>query len=136
MMSSHNIKFVQVHSICLKSIGWSFHPSKIFSTRITTSLSQCPVLLVLTLTLCRMEVFKGLTRLESTGTSPGIWNLDFELWTLDFFYELRMTQGYQLDHSLSQRLVKHIFDNVLLKHVGLIYALSLAVHLFFFVLSR
>ena len=39
-----------------------------------------------------------ITRLESTGTSPGIWTLDFGLWTLDFFYELRMTQGYQLDH--------------------------------------
>ena len=48
------------------------------------------------------------TRLESTWTSPGIWNLDFNLWTLDFFYELRMTQGYQLDHSLSQRLLKRL----------------------------
>ena len=28
-------------------------------------------------------------------------NLEFGLWTLDFFYELKMTQGYQLDHSLS-----------------------------------
>ena len=56
-------------------------------------------------------------------------NLEFGLWTLDFFYELRMTQGYQLDHSLSKRLLKHFFDNVLLEHVGL------AVHLFF-VLSR
>ena len=28
------------------------------------------------------------TRLESTGTSPGILNLDFDLWTLDFFYGL------------------------------------------------
>ena len=27
-----------------------------------------------------------------------------------------MTQGYQLDHSLSQKLFKHFFDNVLLKH--------------------
>ena len=71
------------------------------------------------------------TRLESTGTSPGIWNLDFDLWTLDFFYELRMTQGYQLDHSLSQRLLKHFFDNVLFKNVGLIHVLPLAVHLFF-----
>ena len=36
-----------------------------------------------------------------------ICNLDFGfLWTLDFFYGLRMTQGYQLDHSLSQRLLK------------------------------
>ena len=75
------------------------------------------------------------TRLESTGTSPGIWNLDFELWTLDFFYELRMTQGYQLDHSLSQRLLKHLFDNVLFENVGLIHVLPYAVHLFFSVLS-
>ena len=42
-----------------------------------------------------------------------------------------MTQGYQLDHSLSQRLFKHFFDNVLLEHVGLIHVLPLAVHLFF-----
>ena len=33
-------------------------------------------------------------------------NLDFGLWTLDFFYGLRMTQGCQLDHSLSQRLLQ------------------------------
>ena len=39
------------------------------------------------------------TRLESTGTSPGIWNLEFGLWTLDFFDWLRMTPGYQPDHS-------------------------------------
>ena len=31
-----------------------------------------------------------------------------------------MTQGYQLDHSLSKRLSKHFFDNVLPEHVGLI----------------
>ena len=37
------------------------------------------------------------TRLELTGTSPGIWNLDFVLWTLDFFYGLRRTQVSQLD---------------------------------------
>ena len=48
------------------------------------------------------------TRLESTGTSPGIWNLVLGLWTLDFFYGLWMTQGYQLDQSLSQRLFKHL----------------------------
>ena len=41
-------------------------------------------------------------------------NLDFGLWSLDFFYGLRMTKGYQLDHSLSQRLLKYFFDNVLL----------------------
>ena len=42
---------------------------------------------------------------------------------------LTMTQGYQLDHSLSQRLLKHFIDNVLLEHVGLIHVLPLAVHL-------
>ena len=69
--------------------------------------------------------------LDSRGTSPGIRNLDFGLLTLDFFYGLRMTQGYQLDHSLLQRLLKHFFDNVLLEHVGLILVLPLAVHLVF-----
>ena len=44
-------------------------------------------------------------------------------------FGLRMTQGYQLDHSLSQRLLKHFFDNVLLEYVGLIHVLPLAVHL-------
>ena len=39
--------------------------------------------------------------------------------TLDFFYGLRMTQGYQLNHSISQRPLKHFFRNVLLEHVGL-----------------
>ena len=38
-----------------------------------------------------------------------------------------MTQGYQLDHSLSQRILKHLFDNVPLEHVGLINVLPLAV---------
>ena len=42
-----------------------------------------------------------------------------------------MTQGYELDHSLSQGLLKHFFDNVLLEHVGLVCVLTLAVHLFF-----
>ena len=37
---------------------------------------------------------------------------------MDIFYWLRMTQGYHLDHSLSQRLLKHFFDNILLEHVG------------------
>ena len=69
--------------------------------------------------------------LDSRGTSQGIRNLDFGLLTLDFFYGLRMTQGYQLDHSLLQRLLKHFFDNVLLEHVGLILVLPLAVHLVF-----
>ena len=58
-------------------------------------------------------------------------NLDLGLWTLDCFYGLRMTQGYQLDHSLSQRLLKHFFNNVLLEHVGLFRVLPLAVQLFF-----
>ena len=71
------------------------------------------------------------SRLESTGTSPEIRNLNVGFWTLDFFYGLWMTQGYQLDHSLSQRLLKYFFDNVLLEHVGLIRVLPLAVHLFF-----
>ena len=60
--------------------------------------------------------------------------MDFDLLTLDFLNEQRMTQCYQLDHSLSQRLLKHFFDNVLLEHVGdveLIHLLPLAVHLFF-----
>ena len=52
--------------------------------------------------------FKNKTRLESTGTSPVIWTLDFGL---------KMTQGYQLNHA--QRLLKFFFDNVLLDHVGL-----------------
>ena len=60
----------------------------------------------------------------------GHWNLDFGLWTLDFFYGLRMTQGYQLDHSISQRLLKHFFDNVFVEHVGFIRILPLAAHLF------
>ena len=80
--------------------------------------------------------YKIKPELHSTGTSPDIWNWDLGLWTLDFFYVLRMTQGYQLNHSLSQRLLKHFFDNVLLDHVGLILVLPLAVHLFLFVLSR
>ena len=50
--------------------------------------------------------------------------MDFE-----FFYGMLMTQGYQLNHLLSQRLLKHFFDNVLLEHVELIYVLPLVVHL-------
>ena len=42
-----------------------------------------------------------------------------------------MTQCYQLDHALSERLLKHFFDNVFLEHVGLIRVFPLAVHLFF-----
>ena len=42
-----------------------------------------------------------------------------------------LAQGYQLDHSLSQGLLKHkTFDNVLLEHVRLTGVLPLAVHLF------
>ena len=43
---------------------------------------------------------------------------------MDFFYGLGMTQGYHLDHSLSQRLFKKNF----LTHwtLGLIHVLSLA----------
>ena len=37
--------------------------------------------------------FSKQTRLESTGTSPGIWNWDFSLWTLDFFYRLTNDSG-------------------------------------------
>ena len=40
--------------------------------------------------------------------------------------------GLLWDHSLSQRLLKHFFDNVLLEHVGLIHVLPLAVHLVFY----
>ena len=50
---------------------------------------------------------------------------------VNFIDGLRMTQGYQLDHSLSQRLLKHFFDNVLLQHVRLIRVL-----LFSLLLSR
>ena len=42
-----------------------------------------------------------------------------------------MTEGYHLGHSISQRLLKYFFDNVLFEHVGLIHVLPLAVHLFF-----
>ena len=38
-----------------------------------------------------------------------------------------MTQGHKLDHSISQRLLKHFFGNVLLEHVGLIRILPLAI---------
>ena len=47
-------------------------------------------------------------------------------------FGLRMTQGYQLDHSLSQRLLKHFFDNVLLEHIGLVHVLPLAIFLVFY----
>ena len=63
-----------------------------------------------------------------TETSPG-------LWTFDFFYGLGMTQGYQLYHSLSDSLLKHLFDNVLPEHGGLPHILPLAYNLDFFELS-
>ena len=44
-------------------------------------------------------------------------------------FGLRMTQ---LEGQLSQRLLKHFFDNCLHEHVGLIHVLPPAVHLFFF----
>ena len=44
--------------------------------------------------------------------------------------------GYQLDHSLSLRLLKPFLINVLLEHVGLPYVLRFAVNLDFFELSR
>ena len=36
-----------------------------------------------------------------------------------------MTQGYQLDHSISLRLLKHFFDNDLLEYCGLPLVLPL-----------
>ena len=71
------------------------------------------------------------TRLESTGISQGIWTLVYGLWTSSLFYGLMMTQGYQVDHSLPQRLYQRNVLNVLLEHVGLIRVFPLAVHLFF-----
>ena len=52
--------------------------------------------------------------------------MEYFNWFMDF--GLRMTQGYQLDHSLSQRLFKNIF----LTHwnLGLIHVLSLAFQTF------
>ena len=34
-------------------------------------------------------------------------NLDFELWTLDFFYGLRKTKSYKLDHSTQSVIDLH-----------------------------
>ena len=42
--------------------------------------------------------FNKETRLESTGTSPEIWNLDFDLWTLDFFYDNVLFESVGLIH--------------------------------------
>ena len=55
-------------------------------------------------------------------------NLELGLRFMDFFFGLRITQGYQLDHSF--------LDNVSLELGGLPNVLPLAVHLFFFVLSK
>ena len=54
---------------------------------------------------------------------------EFVIWTL--VYSLGTSfidSGYQLD-SLSFRLLKPFFDNVLLEHVGLPHVLPLAAHL-------
>ena len=61
-------------------------------------------------------------------------NLEFglrfnESW--DSCYELGMTQGYQLDHLLSLKILKPFCDNVLLEHDGLPHVLPLAVNLDF-----
>ena len=50
---------------------------------------------------------------------------------LGLFYELRMTQGYQLDHLLSLRLLKPFCDNALLEPGELPHVLPLDVHLDF-----
>ena len=42
-----------------------------------------------------------------------------------------MTQSYHLNHSLSQRLLKYIFDNVFLEHVGHIHVSLLLSTCFF-----
>ena len=55
--------------------------------------------------------------------------MDSGLKSWDFFYELKMNQGYQVDHLLSLRLLKTFCDNVLLEHGGLPHVLPLAVHL-------
>ena len=78
--------------------------------------------------------FKGLTktneitRLAFDRNKPR--NLDFELrfWWAE---ELRMTQGHQLDHSLSLRFLNHLIDNALLEHSGLPRVLPISVHLYF-----
>ena len=48
---------------------------------------------------------------------------------MDIFYGLGLTQSYQMYHSLSLRLLKHFFDDVLLEHGELAHVLPLAVHL-------
>ena len=62
-------------------------------------------------------------------------NLEFGLWFMDFGLLLWTEDDSGFYHSLSQRLLKHFFDNVLLELVGLICVLPLVVHLLF-VLNR
>ena len=66
-----------------------------------------------------------LTRLESTGTIPGIWTLVFMefgllLWTED-------DSGLPTGPLTITKTLKTFFDNVLLEHVGLIRVVPLAV---------
>ena len=65
--------------------------------------------------------------------SPSLYPVDSQHGLLLLFCRVGMTQGYQLDHSLSLRfrLLKPFFDNVLLEHGGLPHVLPLAVHLMF-----
>ena len=57
--------------------------------------------------------------------------MEYFNWFMDF--GLRMTQGYQLEHSLSQKL----FKNISLTHwtLGLIHVLSLATQTSFIMFS-
>ena len=66
----------------------------------------------------------GATRLAFDKDKPITRSL-----SLDFFYELWMTQGYQLDHTLLLFILKTFFDDVLLEHDGLYHVLPIAVHL-------
>ena len=54
---------------------------------------------------------------------------EFVIWSWNIFYEFRMTQGYQLDHLLSLRVLKPFCDNVVLEYGGLPHVLPLNVHL-------
>ena len=51
-------------------------------------------------------------------------NFEFRLWFIMDFELLLWTEDnsgfYQLEHSLSQRLLKHLFDNILVENVGLL----------------
>ena len=50
---------------------------------------------------------------------------------VEFFYGLGMTKGYQLNysHSLSLRLFKSVFDNVLLKYDGQLHTATVHLNL-------